>query len=144
MNKPSIQTLSQAAICLLCAIVALKLALGFDDPESHGGALTGPLLDLNEIGFFLLLFTLVLTFINPRRAAICALIGSLLNLPLYLYVITPGSFYRILPFYTFRRHPPANFVWDEWAFAGILLLAILAYVCLRSFSAARMKSASGV
>jgi hypothetical protein len=138
IKQLTIQKLLLIVSCIICAIVSLKLVLRFDNPEWHEGAL----LDLNAIGFFMLLFALVLVFINPRRVAVCALIGSVLNLPLYLYLTAPGLAQRIFPG-NYSARAQSIFVWDDWALAGILSLAVLAYICLRSFSALRLKSAIG-
>jgi hypothetical protein len=143
MKKPSVQTLLQAAACLLCAAVAAA----YSDrayTEFGGGALSGPLLKMNTSGGVLFLAALILTFIYRRIAAMCALVASLLCLPLYLFLVTPRPFYWIFPFETLRRRPPPSFVWNDWALAGILLLAVLAYLCIRTFSAACLKSVRGV
>jgi glycerol-3-phosphate acyltransferase PlsY len=131
MKKPSVQTLLQATACLLCAIVAAEHSdLAYI--EFGGGTLTGPLVDLNNIGGLLFIVALILTFIYRRLAAICALVASLLCLPLYLYRMAPGIAQRLIPG-SFRYLSRTNFVWNEWAFIGVLLLVMTAYVCFRSF-----------
>ncbi len=92
--------------------------------EFGGGALTGPLTSLNNSGGLLFLLALILTLIYPRVATICALVASLLCLPLYLYLASPGPFYRMFPIGALGRHSLPNFVWDDWALIGILLLPV--------------------
>ncbi len=116
------QTLIQMVCCLASAIVSFKLALYFDDPESCGGALTGPFADFNDVGFFLLLFALILTSTNLQSASLCALMGSLLGLPLNIYVTSPRLISLIFPSIPFRYNPQPFFVWDSWALLGIFML----------------------
>ncbi len=142
MKRLSVQTLLQATACLMCAVVAAKHSdLAY--MEFGGGTLTGPLVQMNTNGGLLFIVALTLTFIYRRIAAICALVASFLCLPLYLYIVAPGIAQRLIPG-AYRYLSRTNFVWNQWALIGILMLAVTAYLCFRSLLAARMKSASGV
>jgi hypothetical protein len=134
MTKDRKQKLLQAASCLLCAIVAWRYPSLLEGTEFSGGRVTGPVLGLFDSGTCLFVLALFLTFVVRRVAAAMALTASLLCLPLYLYFTAPGPFRRV-----FRGEYSvplqASFVWDGRTIAGMLAIAILVYVCLRSFSA---------
>jgi hypothetical protein len=77
---------------------------------------------------------MILTFFYRRLAAVIALTASVLCLPLYLYFPALGPFRRVFKGeYSVPMH--TNFVWDNWAIAGITGLVVAIFVCLRSFSA---------
>ena len=125
------QKVWQAASCLLCVVVAQRNSLGLEGTELNGGRVTGPVLDLRDIGSLLFLLAMFLTFVYPRIAAAIAVVASLLCLPLYLYFTAPGPFRRV-----FRGEYSvplqANFVWDRWTIIGILTLALVASVGVSS------------
>lgn len=121
------QKLLQAAAILFCTIVALKFVLDLEGTEFGGGRVTSHLLDLSEDGSDLLLAAIPLTFLRRRTAAAMASLGCLLCLPLYLFFIAPGPYRWLVPGpeWSFRV---ASFVWDWWAIAGVMSLALAAYV----------------
>jgi hypothetical protein len=123
--------LTQAAACLLSAVVVWRYGSDLEGTEFSGGWLTGPLLDMEDAGFLLFVLALPLTFFYRRIAAAATLIACLLCLPLYLYFTAPGPFRWV-----FRGEYSvpleASFVWNTWAIIGIVALAIAAYVGVRS------------
>jgi hypothetical protein len=128
----------QAGSCLLCLAVAWIRLDDIGASEFIGGRVTGPLFTTSDCESFLFLPALILTFFHRRIAAGIALMASLLCLPLYLYFIAPGLFRCIFKgeYSVLLR---ANFVWNNWAIAGIASLIVSIVVCLRSFSAFKRK-----
>lgn len=96
MNEDLKQKLAPAAACLICAIMARNYGVGLAGTEFSGGRVTGPLLDLYDIGLLLFVLALLLTFFLRRVAAATCIAASLLCLPLYLYFVAPGPFPRVL------------------------------------------------
>lgn len=137
------QQLLQAATCLLCAAVAWKSPVGWGlgGTEFGGGRVTGPLLDMHDIGTLLFPLALLLTFMYPRVAAAIAFAASVLSLPLYLYFAAPGPF-RWVVRGNYKVPLRANFEWNNWTIAGIVTLALATYVCLRSFRSINGKDGS--
>lgn len=132
MNRDLTQKLAQAAACLLCAIMVWNYGIGLEGTEFSGGRVTGPLLDLYDIGSILFILAVLITFFLRRIAAAITILATLLCVPLYLYFTAPGLFRRIF------RGPWAeplqtNFVWNRWAIMGIIILSIAASVAFRSF-----------
>jgi hypothetical protein len=134
MQKPGRQKLWQAIGCLLSVALAWRNTVGFEGSEFSGGRVTGPLLTMTNVGSVLFVLTLVVTFVYPRIAAAIALAASLLCLPFYIYFTTPGPFRRVFRGeYTVPLQ--TSFVWNTWHVAGMLTLAVTAYICLRGFAA---------
>ena len=129
------QKLWQAASCLLCVVVAQRNSLGLEGTEFSGGHVTGPLLDLLDIGSLLFVLALFLTFVYPRVAAAIAAVATLLCLPLYLYFTAPGPFRWVFKGEYSVPLQQANFVWDKWAILGMLTLAVATYICISNLSA---------
>ncbi len=137
MKKYVVRAALLAASCLLCTALAVAYSdLAFI--EFGDGALTGPLLKMNTYGGLLYSAALILTFVFRRLAAFGALVASLLSIPLYLFLIFPGPFYRIFPIGELKgqRQLPI-FVFDRWAVFGILLLAFTAYTCILNLKASK-------
>ena len=132
------QELWQAVSCLLCLAIAWIRLDDIGASEFIGGWLTGPLFTMAECGSFLFTPALILTFFYQRIAAGTALAASLLCLPFYLYFIAPGPF-RWLFKGEYSVPIRANFVWDNWAIAGIASLTAAIFVCSRSFFAFNLK-----
>jgi hypothetical protein len=65
----------QAAICLLCVVVAQRNSLGLEGKEFSGGRVTGRVLDLSDAGSLLFVLALFLTFAYPRVAAAIAIVA---------------------------------------------------------------------
>jgi hypothetical protein len=130
------QKLLQAITCLLCVVVAWMRNFG---GEFAGGRVTGPLFSMFELGSVVFVLALLLTFVYPKIAAAIALAACLVSLPLYLFFIAPGPFRSVFKGeYTVPLQ--ASLVWDTWAIAGVLALAVVAYVSMRSFSAVRIEN----
>ena len=90
MTRDEKTKLAQAAACLVCAVVVWRYGSDLEGTEFSGGWLTGPLLDMKDVGTLLFVLALLLTFVYRRIAAATTLVASLLCLPLYLYFTTPG------------------------------------------------------
>lgn len=133
MEKLRQQKLWQAIACLAGAGV-LWIHLGdFGGSEFSGGRLTGRVLTMAELGSALFLIALLLTIFFPRVAAALALTASVLCLPFYLYILMPGPYRWIFKGeYSVPLQRP--FVWDNWAVAGMLSLAIAGILSLRNLS----------
>jgi hypothetical protein len=119
------QKVLQAAGCLLCAYLTIRDPYGLSGSEFSGGRLTGRLLDLKFVGFFLFVVALLLAFVFPRIAAVTALISSLCCLPLYFYFVVPGLFRRIFKGFEWSVPLKSYFVADRWALANILALLLV-------------------
>ncbi len=138
MAKFEKQELLQAGSCLLCLAVASLHLDSLGNSEFIGGWLTGPLFTIADYGTDLLIPAIVLTFFYPRITVVIALMGSLLYLPLNLYLIAPGLF-RLIFKGEYSVPPRADFVWNNWAIAGIASLLLVILFCLRSLFAAAPK-----
>ena len=137
------QQLLQAATCLLCAAVAWKSSVrwaGLGATEFGGGRVTGPMLDMHDMGTVLFPLAPLLTFMYPRIAAI-ALAASVLSLPLYLYFAAPGPF-RWVVRGNWKVPLQANFYWDNWTIAGIITLVLATYICIRTLRTIKGKRVS--
>lgn len=131
MKKHGRQKLMQIVSFLLCAGVSWVSSEAVASSEFRGGRLTGTLLTLQDIGLYLFLAGVLLAFLFRRVAAGTALIASLVSLPFYLYFVVPGLFRGL---FKAEHSVPvrAIIVWNNWAVAGILTLALTVYVCLHS------------
>jgi hypothetical protein len=94
-----------------------------------GGWVTGPILDISQIGT-LLFIPLPMTFVSRRISGAVTVLASLLCLPLYLYFMVPGPFRWVFRG-QYKVHLQANVVWEKWSIIGILALAIAAGFGLR-------------
>lgn len=137
MKKPGKNELWQAATFVLCIAVAW-IQLDLAGSEFNGGRVTGPIFSLFEGGFLVFVLAILLTFMYRRVAAVMGIAASLICVPLYLYCTAPGLFRVIFPG-NWKSPLEANLIWDMWAIAGMLTLAVAAFVCSRSFSAVRQK-----
>jgi len=140
MSKDLKQKLAQVAMCLLCASVVWRYASELEGTEFSGGWLTGPLLDLKDIGFALFVLSLVLTFFFQKIGAAITTLASLLCLPLYLYFMLPGLFGRVFGGVE-KVHLRADFVWNRGTIFGILILVVAVGVGLRGFLATTQRKA---
>jgi hypothetical protein len=131
MKQDGKAKLKQAAACLLCASISWRYGSSLHGTEFSGAWLTGSLLDMKDVGALLFVLALLLTFFYRRIAAAIALLACLLCLPLYLYFTAPGLFCRLFSKGEWSVPPSANFVWDNWAITGIIVLVITAYVGVR-------------
>jgi len=117
----------------------------FSGTEFGAGSLAGN----KDLGGFLFLVALILTFKHPRGAAVSALLACVLSLPLYLYLVFPRPFRQVWPGpWKAWELPRETFIWDGWWIAGILSIVFVVSVCcwslVRSLIARRRASlASG-
>ena len=117
------QKFRQAGICLLCVALAWRYGAELEGTEFGGGRITGPLLDLYDVGLLFFILALLLTFFYLRIAAAIALAASLLCLPLYLDLAAPGPFRWV---FRGQYSVPitAGFVWNRSNVVGILSLSL--------------------
>jgi hypothetical protein len=117
--------LFQASGCLLCLIVMWErgFIFVFAGTEASGGALTGPLENLYDIGFLLFAIALLLTFFFPRISAGIAVLACLLSFPLDLYFIVPNVFRKVFTKMIWEGSPRPSFIWNRDAILGVLTLA---------------------
>ena len=128
----------QAAAYLVCAGVLWTRLIGFGASEFSGGRITGKLFAVAEVGLLLFFVALLLTVFCPRVAAAIALAATLLGLPFYLCVLTPGLYRQIFKGeYSAPLQRP--FGWNNWAAAGVLTLVIAAFLSLQSLSKGRAR-----
>jgi len=100
----------------------------FAGTEFGGGSLAG-----NE-GFGGLLFLVAASFACKcsRAAAISALVGCVVSLPLFLYLVFPRPYRLVLPgYWKVLELPQETFIWDGWWITGILAMVFVAYTCGR-------------
>jgi hypothetical protein len=116
---------------MVCAWINLD---NFGAPD--GGRITGPIYSMFDKAWFIWFLAMLLTFVYRRIASILGFTSVLLCLPFYLYVIAPGPFRSVFPG-EYKVPLQSNFVWDTWAVAGMLTLAVAVFVSVRSFSGAR-------
>src|SRR6266404_826947 len=79
MTRDEKTKLAQAAACLVCAVVVWRYGSDLEGTEFSGGWLTGPLLDMKDVGTLLFVLALLLTFVYRRIAtrSVLALFASL-------------------------------------------------------------------
>ena len=134
MAKFGKQELWQAISCVLCIAVAWVHLDDVGASEFSGGRVTGPLFAMADNGSLLFIPALVLTFFYRRIAAVLGLMASILCLPIYLYFTAPAPFRWV-----FRGEYSvplrANFVWNNWAIAGITSILVAIFVHLRTLYA---------
>ena len=123
------QELLLAAGSLLCVVVAWHSFWMFDGTEFGGGTLASK----KDLGAFLFVLAAILALKYLRAAAASALVGSVLSLPLYLYLVFPRPFRQVWPgpWKTIPR--PETFIWDGWWVAGIFFIAFVVYISCSSF-----------
>ena len=120
----------RAASCLLCAILTWKYGFPLEGTEFAGGTITGPVLDMSEIGILLFVVALPMPFVFRRTSGAVTLLASLLCLPLYLYFTVPGPFrWLFRGEYTVPLQIGA--VWEKWSIIGNLALVIAASIGFR-------------
>ena len=137
--KVKTQKLCQAASCLLC-VVMWRYGLRLDGTEFSGGWLTGPLVNLYDVGTLLLVPAFLLTFFFRQVAAAIVLIGSVSCLPLYLYFTAPGPFRHVFSKAVFSVPLQGNFVWNGWAALGILTIVLA--ICISVWNLATTAAGS--
>lgn len=137
MNGSMIKNLKtpliHGASYLFCAMLVWFYFAPLEGTEFSGGRLTGPLLNMSEVGFVLFLLAGLLTSVVPRVAGSLALAASLLSLPLYFYFTAPGLLRSV-----FRGEysvpAKASFVSRMEPAVGIACLMLTALVSLRALT----------
>ena len=133
MTKDRILRMRQGSLYLLCVIDVWRYGSSLHGTEFSSGGLTGPLLDLKDIGALLCILAVMVVFFHPRIAAAIALTASLFCFPLYFYFTIPGVFRWLWPG-EYAIPLRTNLVWDTWAIVGVLLLATATCLSLRTLS----------
>jgi hypothetical protein len=122
-----------SASCLACAFLVWNYAAGLEGTEFSGGRITGPILNLSDLGLLLFVVVTVLSFFYQRIAGFAAILASLFCLPLFIYFTAPGAFLAV-----FRGEysvpAPSNFVWNRWGIAGIVALLTTMSVAFQSMA----------
>jgi hypothetical protein len=136
MKKPGKNEIQQAVAFLLCIVVAWVHMDDFAASEFRGGRITGPVFSMFDSGWLIFFFAILLTFVYPRVASAFALAATLLCLPLYLYITAPGPFRFVFPG-NYKSPLQASLVWNTWAMAGMVTLAVAVFISVRNFSGAR-------
>lgn len=90
------QRLWQILAALASVAFAWKLTEGLRGTEFSGGRITGPLLNMVDLGSLSLIVSALALFRWPRIAAAVALAGSLLCLPISVYFVAPGPFRHVV------------------------------------------------
>jgi hypothetical protein len=125
--------LSQAMICFLCAILTWRFEFPLEGSEFRGGTVTGPILNMSNVGVLLFMVALPMAFVSPRRiAGVVMLLASLLCLPIYLYFTFPGIFRSIFQG-QYSIPLQADVVLEEWSvigFAALVIAASFGFRCL--------------
>jgi len=127
-----------ASASLLCAIVTAYRQLYLEGTEFSGGTLTGQLLNLSDLGSSVFALAALLLLWRPRVGAALSVVGSLSCLPLYLYFLVPGVFYKVFPGqYTVRLTAVR---WEPSSIVVIVLLALTLYLSYRRHSASTVNT----
>jgi hypothetical protein len=113
-------------------VVACNFDVQLDGTEFVGGVVTGPLLQMQDIGCISFLLAAALTFRFQKVAAAGAFLACLLCLPLYLLFTAPGPF-RWFVGGEWKSPLIASFVWDWWSIGGLLAGALTMLVAVRAF-----------
>jgi Na+(H+)/acetate symporter ActP len=91
---------------------------------------------MKDVGAFIFIPALLLTFVYRRIAAAIAIAASLLCLPLYLYFVAPGPFRWVFRGeYSIPLH--ANFVWNSQAVVAIVALVMAVFFGVRNLTIQR-------
>ena len=129
--------LSRATICILCAILQWRYAAPFEETEFRGGTVTGPVLQMSDVGTILFVVAVPLAFLSRNRIwGANALLASLLCLPLYLYSTLPGPF-RCVFRGEYKVALKASVVWDAWSVIGVVAVGTAAALGMRSLLSRR-------
>jgi hypothetical protein len=114
---------------LICVTLATLFTWPLDGSEFSGGRVTGPLLDMANLGLICFVIAAILSFVRGVPGAVASLIGCLLTFPIYFYFVLPGPFRRI-----FRGEysvpPRSYFAWNFNSALGLLALTLAAVVSL--------------
>ena len=121
----------QSALCALSTIIIWRYGSSLEGTEFSGARLTGSLLDMKDIGALLFVVALLGTFFYRRTASAIAVLASTLCFPLFLYFTAPGPF-RWLFRGEYSVPQRANFEWDTWTSAGLMILAATTFFSLRT------------
>lgn len=133
MQKLTTQKLWLAVGCVSCAALTWKYPSGLDGTEFSEGRITGPMLDMFDVGTLLFVLALAAIFFFPRIGSAIAFLASLLCFPLYVYFTAPGPFRRLVGGeWSVSLH--SNFVFVPWAIAGMFALAITVGISVRTLA----------
>jgi hypothetical protein len=122
----------QAMACIASLVVLWTHLDSIGATEFSGGALTGVLFRLANAASVLFVLALLLSFLKRRLGALLGILGSLLVLPPYLYIVAPGPCRRMFPG-EYSVPLDRAFVWNRWAITGIVVAGITTFACVRNF-----------
>jgi hypothetical protein len=110
----------------LRAILVWRFTFRLYGTEFSGGRVTGPLLEMADIGIILFVLAVILAFVTLRFSATAALIASVITLPLYSYFAFPGLFRQVIKG-EYSAPAPEWFVWGPSVIGFVTLLLAAAY-----------------
>lgn len=111
-----------AVASVVCAAIWVHLDGPLEGGEFSAGSLTGPLLQVSQLGIVLFVVAALTVWRLPRTGGLLGVIASSLALPLALYLVVPGLFRSMGGEYSVPLHGDA--VWDGWAICGIVALGV--------------------
>lgn len=141
MTTDRILRLTQPAICAICAVLVWRYTLPLDGAEFSGGRITGPLLEMADLGMLLFALSLILSFFRIHQAAAVVLAACLLTLPLYSYFVFPGPFRQIFKG-EYSVSAPLHLVWSWNSIEGLIALTLAATISLRIILSLRVRQQS--
>jgi len=130
--------LSLAVMCLMCVMLTWRFGSGLEGTEFSGGHVTGPLLDMYDLGIILFALGCMLTFFCTRIAGVITLSACLFCLPLFLYFTAPGPFRWIMRG-KYSVPETANFVWSTLGIVGLSSLMITGLIAARALASGSVK-----
>jgi hypothetical protein len=112
-----------ASLCLvLCGAVALVNYLDLADTELGGGALTGPLLDIELSGALLFILCGLAAWKFSAIARYLSIAATLLCLPLYIFLIAPHAVLWMSSSVPSVAYP--IFIFNTEAIAGLAMILL--------------------
>ena len=122
---------AQAAICLICAVLIWSFTAPLDGTEFGGGRITGPLLNMADVGTLLFIIALLFTLFRVFPGAVISFCACLLTLPLCLYSVFPGIFRLAFRGMYWATQRP-NFVWNSDSLLRMTAVLAAAIISLRN------------
>jgi hypothetical protein len=86
---------------------------------------------MNDAGLLLFVLALLLVYFHRQTAAAFTLVACVMCMPLYLCFTTPGPFRKVFSRFEWSVPLKTNFVWDDRAMIGIVVLLIATFVAIR-------------
>jgi hypothetical protein len=91
--------------------------------DEAGGAVTGPVLNLEALGELSFVVAILTGMFLPRVAAAVSCCGAVLSTPLFVYSLAPVPVAEMLnPGGEFKTYMPRGIYWWNWRVEGIILM----------------------